>query len=265
MVWKGLAQLRESGLVGRSRCRLLGVQLEGPLQETGRRDARRGHPFTELEESEPFFKKEANRAIRDSGGTSLATNSAETIRATALLARTEGIFAEPASASVVAAMRTARERGIVSRDDNVVCVITGAGLKDTKAISRLARTARRVPVREEYSVARMQIGETKTAMLRLLGRKPTYGYQLWQSLALQRRITTASVYQHLSELEEMSLVRRTGVVTYCGRERVQYGLTRSGTDFLRMAGAVELVSRWEPARGPGQPRSPVRSSRESTM
>lgn len=244
MVWKGLAQLRECGLTDRSKCRLLGVQFETGLPVRVRRPAtERREPFTELEESEPFFRKEAIRAIRDSGGLGLATNSADTIRATALLAGTEGIFAEPASASVVAALRTARERGIINRDDRVVCVITGAGLKDTKAISRLAKTARRVPVREDYAIARMQIGETKMAILRLLGQKSSYGYELWQSLALQRKISTASVYQHLAELEGMALVRRAGIVVSGGRERVQYGLTRSGIDFLRMAGALELESR----------------------
>ena len=118
-------------------------------------------------------------------------------------------------------------------------------MKDTKAISRLAKAARRVPVREEYAVARMQIGETKIAILRLLGERSSYGYELWQSLALDRKITTASVYQHLAELEGMALLRRTGIVASAGRERVQYGLTGSGTDFLRMAGTVELKSRQE--------------------
>lgn len=249
MIWKGLAQLRECGLVGRSKCRLLGVQFEGVAPRAARSDdSYQGEPFTELEESEPFFRREAVRAIRDSGGLGLTTTSAETIRATALLASTEGIFSEPASASVIAALRGARDRGIISRDEEVVCVVTGAGLKDTKAISRLAKTARRVPVREEYAVAKMQIGETKIAILRLLGERPSYGYELWQKLALQRKITTASIYQHLAELEGMALVHRSGVVTSAGRERVQYGLTRSGTDFLRMAGTLEQKSRDELGR-----------------
>jgi len=248
MIWKGIGQLRDCGLVGRSRCRLLGVQFESPRQSKGQRwsgSSPRGEPFTELEESEPFFRKEASKAMRESGGAGLATTAAETVRATGLLARTEGIFSEPASASVVASLESAVRRGIIHRDETVVCVITGAGLKDTKAISRLAKAARRVPVREDYALARMQIGETKLALLRLLADKPCYGYELWQAMALRRKITTASVYQHLAELEGMGLVRRAGAVSAGGRERVPYSLTRNGTDFLRMAGSLERESRKE--------------------
>ncbi len=253
MIWKALLQLRESGLVGGAKSRLLGVRFEGSAQPKGFRRSRqqagtRGEPFTELEESEPFFMNEAAKAMKDSRGMSLMTTANETIRATSLLARTEGIFSEPASASVIASLEASVERGFIRNDDTVVCVITGAGLKDTKAVSRLAKATRRVPVRQDYTLARMQIGETKLALLRLLAGKPCYGYGLWQRLNLERKITTASVYQHLTELEAVDLLRRAGAVSAKGRERVPYNLTRKGIDFLRMAGNLERESGEETAR-----------------
>lgn len=246
MIWQAIVQLRDAGLVEDSRCRLLGVQLEGTpaAGPRGRRvTSPRSPSVAELEESEPFFRKEAERAIGESHGLAVMTTTSETLAATGLLARTEGIFAEPASASVVASLAEAARRGYISRDETVVCIVTGAGLKDTKAVSRLARETRRVTAREPYALPAPQIGGTKFALLRLLGRRPSYGYELWRQLGFERRITTASVYQHLAELEGFDMVRRRGAVTTKGRERVVYELTKRGTDFLRIAGKLELADR----------------------
>ena len=54
-----------------------------------------------------------------------------------LLARFAGIFAEPAGAISLAAARRLRERGLLSREDIVVCNITGHGLKQPTSISFL--------------------------------------------------------------------------------------------------------------------------------
>lgn len=243
MFWRAIQQLKDSGLIDRSACRLVGVQFSGsaPIVGSPRRAKRPSQveeSFTELEESEPIFRSEAVRAMKDSGGQWIETTVRETIDATGLLARTEGIFAEPAAASVVAALQTAKSQGLIDADEAIVCVITGAGLKDTKAISRIAKATRQVVVKEDYPVARLQIGETKLQLLRSLASRPRFGYELWKELSSGRRITTASVYQHLGELEGFALVRKSGVVTARGRERVFYELTRRGSDLLKMAGMI---------------------------
>lgn len=51
-----------------------------------------------------------------------------------LLARTEGIFTEPAGGVSVAVLRKLIDEGIVDRDESVVCYVTGNGLKTTEAI-----------------------------------------------------------------------------------------------------------------------------------
>lgn len=244
MFWRAMRQLKDSGLIDRLGCRLVGVQFSGSAPITkGPRQAKRPspleEPFTELEEAEPILRSEAIRAMKESGGRWVETTARETIDATGLLARTEGIFAEPAAASVVASLQTARLRGLIDADETVVCVITGAGLKDTKAISRIAKATRQVVMNEDYSVARLQIGETKLRLLRSLASRPRFGYELWKRLSSERRITTASVYQHLGELEGLALVRKSGVVTTRGRERVFYELTGKGSDLLKMAGRIQ--------------------------
>ncbi len=240
MIWRALEELRNAGLVERSRCRLLGVQLSGYAPIVGGRASARSRglpdsPYTELEESEPLFKNEAVKAMAKSGGIGLTTTAAETVAATTLLAKTEGIFAEPASASVIACLQKAISRGVFLPDDTVVCVVTGAGLKDTKAISRLARATRSVSAAEDYTIARVQVGETKLAILRMLVGRRRYGYDLWQELSQRRTITTASVYQHLSELEALALLRKAGIAEKQGRDRVLYDLTKRGSELLKVA------------------------------
>jgi threonine synthase len=243
-IWRALLQLRDAGLAAGGGCRLLGVQLAGAapaIKRTEKQPRQRlaGGSFTELEESDPFFIKEAARAIDQSGGLWQTASASETVKATTLLARTEGIFAEPASASVVAALKSAKGGGLIHKDDTVVCIVTSAGLKDTKAIATLARSARRVSVRDDTGIARMQVGDTKVALLRLLDAGPRYGYELWQALSSKRRITTASVYQHLSQLEALSLARRGGSMKAGGRERIPYELTDKGREFLTVSDRME--------------------------
>jgi threonine synthase len=245
MIWHAIAQLRRCGLVGSSPCRLIGVQIEGEpgIARRGERGyPPRGAPLAELEDSEPYFRGEAASAIRDSGGSSISTTGAETLAATGTLARTEGIFAEAASASVVASLKEASLNGLIHGDEVVVCVVTGAGLKDPRAVSRVAREARRVQANPPFVLPVSQIGGTKLTLLRLLQGAPGYGYDLWRQLRAERPMTTASVYQHLEELEALGLLRRSGLVTAKGRERVVYELTRRGGDLLKMASTLEQGS-----------------------
>ena len=249
MIWQSIIQFRDAGLLDDSQCRLVGVQVKAArLRGAGGRAndglVARSLPLAELEESVPFFRKEAAKAIHESGGITLGTNSRDIVAATSLLAKTEGIFAEPSSASVIAALSEAVEAGRIDRTETVVCVVTGAGLKDPRAVSRLAKEAKRVALGEPYALPSPQIGGTKFALLRLLRERPSYGYELRRMLGPERQMSMASVYQHLTELEDYAMVRRKGSVLSKGRERIVYELTRRGTDFLKIAGKLER-SEWK--------------------
>ena len=50
------------------------------------------------------------------------------------MAKTEGIFAEPAGGVTVAVLKKLVESGAVSPDEKVVCYVTGNGLKTTETI-----------------------------------------------------------------------------------------------------------------------------------
>jgi threonine synthase len=79
--------------------------------------------------SEPAHAAEAEAAVEDSGGEIVALQDKAILEAWRLLALEEGVFCEPASAAGLAALLADPPRGA-----QVVCVITGHGLKDPDAV-----------------------------------------------------------------------------------------------------------------------------------
>src|SRR5919108_2467720 len=58
----------------------------------------------------------------------------EIIDAILMLAKTEGVFTEPAGGVSIAVLRKLVEEGKIDKDETVVCYVTGNGLKTTEAI-----------------------------------------------------------------------------------------------------------------------------------
>ena len=75
------------------------------------------------------------RTVRESGGSGAAATDAEIIDAIGLLARTEGIFTEPAGGTTLAVTRKLVEQGIIPRDESTVVCITGNGYKTADAVA----------------------------------------------------------------------------------------------------------------------------------
>ena len=73
-------------------------------------------------------------SLRESGGTAVALSDREILEGQVVLARLAGVFAEPAAATSVAAAKKLRDRGVIDRDDIVVCNLTGHGLKQPDSI-----------------------------------------------------------------------------------------------------------------------------------
>jgi len=82
----------------------------------------------------PSNARWARRAVLESGGLSLLVSDAEIREGQRLLARTTGIFAEPAAAAAVAGLRKLQGgEGRIGREKEVVVLATGHGLKDVDA------------------------------------------------------------------------------------------------------------------------------------
>jgi threonine synthase len=59
----------------------------------------------------------------------------EIVEGILMLARTEGIFTEPAGGVAIAVLKKLVERGKIDKDERIVCYITGNGLKAAEAIT----------------------------------------------------------------------------------------------------------------------------------
>ena len=69
-------------------------------------------------------------AKNESGGWFDECTDEEILRAQKLLAETEGIFCEPASAASIAGVCKDLELGLIGDGSTIVCTLTGHGLKD---------------------------------------------------------------------------------------------------------------------------------------
>ncbi|MFH1327942.1 MAG: threonine synthase, partial [Candidatus Bathyarchaeota archaeon] len=84
---------------------------------------------------DPADGKYALKKINDSGGVAESATDAEIVEAIQLLAKTEGIYTEPAGGVVIAVLKKLVEQNEISKDEKVVCYITGNGLKTPEATS----------------------------------------------------------------------------------------------------------------------------------
>ncbi len=129
--WRGFVEYYQAERAGH-KPRLIGWQAAGAAPIV------RGEPVadpqtvaTAIRIGNPASWELAVAARDESGGEINAVTDEEILAAYHLLAEEEGIFCEPASAACVAGLlKTAAERPGSLRDQTIVCVITGHGLKD---------------------------------------------------------------------------------------------------------------------------------------
>src|SRR6185436_4768957 len=74
------------------------------------------------------------RAVRETGGWGEAATDPEIVEAIRLLARTEGIFTEPAGGTTLAVTKKLIEQGRIPRDESIVICVTGNGYKTLEAV-----------------------------------------------------------------------------------------------------------------------------------
>ncbi len=155
--WGGFRSYADAGLLTGGLPRMLGFQAEGAAPIV------RGEPIeapetvaTAIRIGNPASWTHAVAARDESGGLIEAVSDDEILEAQSLIVRLEGVFCEPASAAGVAGVRRlARERRI-ARDETVVCVLTGHGLKDPDAVQAEEGSLR--PIAPELGAIREEMG-----------------------------------------------------------------------------------------------------------
>ena len=141
-VYKAIQELKEVGWIDKVPM-LTGIQAEGSAPVTkafnaGKEDfIPEEHPetiATAIRIGNPVSGRKALHAIYDTKGFSTTVTDEEIVSAQRFLGRTEGVCVEPASAASVAGLRKLLSIGVIDRDEKVVCICTGNGLKDPDTI-----------------------------------------------------------------------------------------------------------------------------------
>jgi threonine synthase len=142
-IHKAFDELAAIGLVKSAPCRFFGAQPTGcnPISHAVKNDLENHRPVRKpktiaksLAIGDPADGYFAARVIRDSGGWAEDVSDAEIAEAMALLARTEGVFAETAGGVTLAVTRKLIEQGRIDRNEEIVICITGNGLKTQDAV-----------------------------------------------------------------------------------------------------------------------------------
>ena len=144
-VYKGFRELHQLGWIDRIP-RIFGVQstasaaihnawrdgldLPLPVKATTAADS--------ISVNSPRDAVKALGAVRESGGAFVIVEDKEILQAILPLARLGGVFGEPAGATALAGLQTARRQGVIREDETVVAINTGSGLKDVPAAMRVA-------------------------------------------------------------------------------------------------------------------------------
>jgi threonine synthase len=154
---QGLQELTELGVVAAGACRVHGVQPAGcaPIARMIREG--RDEPVlvkqprtiaSSLAIGNPGDAPYARAAILASGGFAATPEDDEILDGVRLLARTTGIFGEPAGGATVAAVQHLVREGRIGRADGpVVLVLTGPGLKTPEALAGRLPTIPEIPPR----------------------------------------------------------------------------------------------------------------------
>ncbi len=128
--WKGFNEFKANGKIEKLP-KMVGFQAEGSAPIV------RGHKIdnpetiaTAIRIGNPASWKNATNALNESDGYINMVSDEEILKAYNILAKKEGVFCEPASASSVAGLMKFHDKLNLKKADTVVCVLTGHGLKD---------------------------------------------------------------------------------------------------------------------------------------
>jgi len=138
--WAGYRVRRDAGKISQLP-KMIGFQAEGAAPIV------RGHVIpnpetiaTAIRIGNPASWKPAEAARDESGGLIDMVSDEEILAAYQLLASTEGIFCEPASAASIAGVIKKNKEGLFDKGARIVCTLTGHGLKDPDNAIKVSTT-----------------------------------------------------------------------------------------------------------------------------
>lgn len=147
-IYKGLREFKEVGLVDGQLPKIHAAQPEGSAPVIRALDAGLDFPdpvkpntiAKSLAIGNPADGFQVVKVVRETGGSGAMVSDDEILDAVQLLARTEGIFTEPAGGTTLAATRALIRRGAIKSNESVVVCITGNGYKTAEVmLNRVAK------------------------------------------------------------------------------------------------------------------------------
>jgi len=130
--WKGFKEYKQAGKI-KSLPKMLGFQAEGAAPIVKKKVIKNPQTIaTAIKIGNPASWQLAEAARDESQGVIDAVTDEEILNAYKIISSQEGIFAEPASCASVAGILKLGKSGYFNKnkDANIVCVLTGHGLKD---------------------------------------------------------------------------------------------------------------------------------------
>lgn len=148
-IWKGLRDLYALGWIHKMP-KLMGIQAEGSAAcynawKAGTEEITPIDAHTIADSIDVGFPRDgrrAVRAVRETNGEFITVSDDEILDAMRELARGEAVFAEPAASTAYAGLLQTVRAQKIDRDETIVVVITGNGLKDVKSAMKAAGEAR---------------------------------------------------------------------------------------------------------------------------
>jgi threonine synthase len=151
--WMGYTEYHRDGKAKR-RPKMIGFQAEGAAPIV------RGEPVknpetiaTAIRIGNPASWRRAVAARDESGGLIDMVTDDEILAAYRMIASTEGIFCEPASAASVAGVIKSAATGLFKKGDVVVCTLTGHGLKDPDTAIKVSPETHVIPPKMDEVLA----------------------------------------------------------------------------------------------------------------
>ncbi len=156
--WKGYREYASDGLIEETP-KMFGFQASGAAPIV------LGHPVpnpvtiaTAIRIGNPASWTFAEAARDESGGIIDAVTDRQILEAYRLVARSEAVFVEPASAASIAGMLMTAADGRLAKGSTVVCTVTGNGLKDPEWAISAAPSPVTVPIDAAAAAAHLGLG-----------------------------------------------------------------------------------------------------------
>ncbi|MCE7743133.1 MAG: pyridoxal-phosphate dependent enzyme [Candidatus Heimdallarchaeota archaeon] len=218
-IFKGFLDAQESGWIEKIP-EIYAVSLE---------KSKVSHLAESLNIEKPFLLEEVKEILHKTKGSEIEIKADEMITAAMLLAKKEGLFIEPASASVLVAAEQLLDKNKISASSSVA-ILSGSGFNALNIYAAQMRGKKKVV----WGLS--ENSTTKFEILNLIAAaKAVYGYSIWVSLGKVQSLQ--SIYQHLNELEARGII-----ISSKTAKRKEFELTTKGYETLeKMRNLIDFI------------------------